>query len=441
MSRGQLTIEVRLRQQVTRLTNENKKLKEKVKVLEFTIKTLTEQNNELQRQINELKTIVFGKRKFPTLKGEFEGEEIDKKPIKRTKESYQKEMPKDSDITETVTIKKPENIGSVPTRIRTFYTIDIPEQLKAIITKHNIEQYKENGTWKSTVSIPDSKVIFGENLKAMVVLLSIELNLSYSYTINYFKTIHNIKISEGSIRNILHEKAESYSPKYESIKQEIRNDTHNHLDETSFKVKGELHYAWCFCGPIHVAYLMGVTRGKGNAEELRGNATCPMITDDYGAYKNIEGRKQLCWAHLLRHFRDPIQAPNLIDFVKERMAVEYNNLKSIFHKLEEVLTQENPLSQKEDFVLLLKTLSTIHDNDIIYIKRIKKTLSNNIDKYLTCLEFPFLPLTNNRTEQAIRKVVRKRKISYGSTSIKGGDDRRFVVNRCDLKADAFIILR
>ena len=281
------------------------------------------------------------------------------------------------------------------------------------------------------MSIPDSKVIFGENLKAMVVLLSIELNLSYSYTINYFKTIHNIKISEGSIRNILHEKAESYSVNYENIKEEIRNDTHNHLDETSYKVKGELHYAWCFCGIDYVAYLMGVTRGKGNAEELRGNATCPMITDDYGAYKNIEERKQLCWAHLLRHFRDPIQAPNLIDLVKERMVKEYENLKSIFHKLEEVLTQQNPLSQKKDFVLALKTLSTIHDNDITYIKRIKKTLSNNIDKYLTCLEFPFLPLTNNRREQAIRKVVRKRKISYGSTSVKGAYDTGVLLTVCD----------
>ena len=115
MSRGQLTIEVRLRQQVTRLTNENKKLKEKVKVLEFTIKTLTEKNNDLQRQINNLNTIVFGKKNFPHLKGEFEGEEIDKKPIKRTKESYQKEIPKDSDITEIITLKKPENRGSAPT--------------------------------------------------------------------------------------------------------------------------------------------------------------------------------------------------------------------------------------------------------------------------------------------------------------------------------------
>ena len=82
-------------------------------------------------------------------------------------------------------------------------------------------------------------------------------------------------------------------------------------------------------------------------------------------------------------------------------------------------------------VLALKTLSTIHDNDITYIKRIKKTLSNNIDKYLTCLEFPFLPLTNNRREQAIRKVVRKRKISYGSTSVKGAYDTGVLLTVCD----------
>lgn len=51
-------------------------------------------------------------------------------------------------------------------------------------------------------------------------------------------------------------------------------------------------------------FLAGESRGKGNALKLLGeNFSGFTVSDDYGAYRKLRNH-QLCWAHLLRKFRD-----------------------------------------------------------------------------------------------------------------------------------------
>lgn len=49
-------------------------------------------------------------------------------------------------------------------------------------------------------------------------------------------------------------------------------------------------------------------------------------------------------------------------------------------------------------------------------------LRGNIQKYLTCLEDPRIPLTNNQAERSLRHLVLKRKISFGSLTKKTADN-------------------
>ena len=64
-------------------------------------------------------------------------------------------------------------------------------------------------------------------------------------------------------------------------------------------------------------------------------------------------------------------------------------------------------------------ISTEHDPD--KLKAIRDSLKKRQDRYFTFFDFPDLPLDNNKAERALRKIVIKRKKSFGCRSPKGAD--------------------
>ena len=48
-------------------------------------------------------------------------------------------------------------------------------------------------------------------------------------------------------------------------------------------------------------------------------------------------------------------------------------------------------------------------------------MKGNKEKYFTFLKFPNIPLDNNKAERALRHLVIKRKISFGSKTQRGAD--------------------
>ena len=56
-----------------------------------------------------------------------------------------------------------------------------------------------------------------------------------------------------------------------------------------------------FASPEGVRYIVEDTRGKGVAIDALGEKQDRvLISDFYGAYKNLPGKKQKCWVHLMR---------------------------------------------------------------------------------------------------------------------------------------------
>ena len=94
-------------------------------------------------------------------------------------------------------------------------------------------------------------------------------------------------------------------------------------------------------------FSLGQSRGKGNAEELRGKPNSTVaggqiaITDDYGAYKNIFGRRGPCWSHPLRKFRDLKDSPSLTEEQVPRCLKMYTGFASLYKELNATLLEEN----------------------------------------------------------------------------------------------------
>src|SRR4030042_152724 len=103
--RGQITIEQRQKQIITRLQNENNKLKEQVKILEKENLLLKSKFQDVMVQLEHLKEMVFGKKKVKDDKdkkddGNSKGSGSSG-PKPRDNNSYRRPVPDESEITST----------------------------------------------------------------------------------------------------------------------------------------------------------------------------------------------------------------------------------------------------------------------------------------------------------------------------------------------------
>lgn len=225
----------------------------------------------------------------------------------------------------------------------------------------------------------------------------------------------------------------------QDIEAKIREAPAAHYDETSYPVQhgDQGNYAWVkssSSGPETVFHL-GRTRGKGNAEELRGSASNQVgVTDDYGAYNNLFTNHALCWAHPLRKFRDLAKSGALSPEHHERCRTFYDR----FHALERsvALAITAPLSAKErneaaeNVGEKIDVLMVPDAADPPALARLKSTFLENREHYLVCIRIPSVPMTNNKAERSLRHLVIKRLLSFGSRSQQGAQAMETILSVC-----------
>lgn len=399
------------------------------------IKQLTLQIEKLTLQVEELNKIVFKPKKK-----KLKSKKISKITKERTKASYKRRVPKDSEITKK--INHPIDVCPdchtklTSKKIVIFYIEDInlptekTNHLKTV-EKHFVEKGYCNKCRKyhSSIKIPTTKVVIGKNTRMYITYLAILLRSSYSQILKLFKDTYSFKLSEGEISNILNSEAQSLKPEFERLKKSIRKQAGIHMDETPYKVyTGKLgNYAWILTGTDNedVVFDIGKSRGKGVAKKLQGDTKLIGISDDYNAYSKLFKIHQLCWAHPNRKLRDLADSDKLEDKTKKHCTKVYLEFNSLYNDLQEILDKDLPTKDMEklegDFKDRLIKLSQPHKKDPDKLKRIKKGLLRNQDKYFTCLHYKGIPIDNNKAERGLRHLVLKRKISFGARTQKGAD--------------------
>lgn len=256
------------------------------------------------------------------------------------------------------------------------------------------------------------------------------MRLSFEQIKCFLSDTASLDISDGEITACLDEQAEKLSPEKDRLLTKIRGAPGRHYDETGWKVQkeGQGNYCW-ITRPTEgeeTVFLMGRSRGKGNAEELQGVVDNQVgISDDYGAYQNMFAKHQLCMAHPQRKLRDLSESMTLLQTNKSTCNKSYEAFSSLYGELEVTLAskyQKDFWLQKRDvYIKRLEAIAIIAKDDPQKLKAIKQSLTENAEKYFTCLLQPGIPADNNKAERGLRHIVLKRKISYGSKSQKGAD--------------------
>lgn len=397
----------------------------------------------LTLRVEELETMVFGRKKKKDRDSDGDSSSLSSlqtPKIQRDASTYHRAIPSPEDITEeqTHTIDTCPDCRTPLTKVKTivFYEEDIilpekPNQFRTV-AKHTIEKgyCAQCQRWRPALPLPPTPVVIGSRARAFVSYASIILRLSYEQIQHLLNDLYAFQLSQGEITNILDLEAIKLTPPFEQLKTTIRAQPGAHYDETGWKVQRENqgNHAWVMTGTQtpDAVFLMGRSRGKGNAEELMGENTQHIgISDDYGAYRNLFEKHQLCWAHPLRKLRDLTQSDTLDYKIREQCRDAYQQFASLYADLRAILAAPFDLAGRTQargiLVKRLQIIAIPHQDDPKKLATIKESLRKNTDSYFTCMTHEGIPADNNKAERALRHLVLKRKISFGSRTQKGAD--------------------
>lgn len=393
-----------------KLRQENKKLKEQVLELELKL-----EDKELQRKLLLEKMYKPNKNKDGIL-----AKPLGKKPGAK---GYQRPKPKESEITEETKFiptrcpycRRRDTLSPAKETIVKYQEdiVIIPEKIvkKYIVTKHwcsNCQEYVRSD------KVPLNIERIGPNVMAYVLYARYRLRLPYNKIQQSLKDLHNFKISEGEIAAQLEKAKEFFKSDFQAICELIKISDKVYCDETGWRVKGNNFWIWVFVTDKGTKYAIEDTRGKGIAENNLGdNENRVLISDFYAAYKNLPGKNQYCWVHLLRDS-------------KLTESQFHQDLKGIYQELTYELTKEPKQRNKKRLDKLLEEIAKkpYHQDNTNDIQKQKvQNLQRRIQKYkdqlLTCLDYKDVLPDNNTAERALRNAVVMRKIFGGSRSYQG----------------------
>lgn len=433
----------KLKKKCERLEQENRELKHKLIETEQRLMAIIEAQ---MLRIEELERMVFGRRKKKDKSDDDSDsggkEQNQQNRNNRSKDSYRREIPADSDITETKTYEL-SYCPDCGTRLIERETViryledlllslgQTPNTLKQV-EKQQIECGYCPCCRKRRTALPlrSQTVRLGENVRMFTAYLITNLGLTYDKARCLLKDLAGLQISDGEISQILLAESRKLMPAYQQLQARIRGSPVNHYDETSYPVqKGEQgNFAWIKTATdtTDAVFLLGRTRGKGNAEELRGNDKGLMLTDDYPAYKNLApGKHALCWAHPKRKFEDLAASKSLPPEKQTHCRDFYGKFCELLTDIKAVHAQPFQLAKRKQavkgFEKRIEELFALDPLDPHKLQTLKATFLENKHKYLICLLHPDVSLTNNKAERSLRPLVIKKKISFGSKTQRGAE--------------------
>jgi len=392
-------------------------------------------------RIEELERMIFGggpKKRAqadegsPEEDGALAGMKKEKK--QRSKDSYKRAIPNKVDEEKLYPLEQcPDCLTKLTDKkIRDQYLEDIIlPTLEETPATHVIKERVEKGyckncrKWKAAKAVQPSPVMLGPKVKTFIHYATYVLGLSTCQVKEMLLGMYGFAISEGEIISLQERASKTLLPEYEGIKGRIRGQPGNHFDETSWLEGKERRYAWVQVGneTEEAVFMVGETRGKGVAEKLKEDSQAVGITDCYGAYKHLFERHQICWAHLTRTARDLKNSPSLPKNKILRCKKVYSKLSELyarlltFHKNE--FDEGKGKALKKKLMKQIRRLRESKPNDPKKLKNLLQRLKTYEHALLVCLEKPGIPPDNNKAERKIRKLVLKRKNSFGTKTPKG----------------------
>ena len=311
-------------------------------------------------------------------------------------------------------------VGSV---IGIRQSVDIPLPIQAVVTEHQIIAKKCSCGKCCEADFPKhvrSNISYGPNIRAIVTYFSCSQYISYKRLTEIVHNCFGLKMSQGTIDNILLDMEQKSEPAYQEIRARLEESKVAGADETGVNINGELHWGWTFQSDKLTYVFNDKSRGKVAIDKhfTYGLPNTILVSDRHASYFNMDvAGHQICLAHILRDLTYLTElyanqtwscdlAKLIRDAIHERKTELWENI------------DRNTILDRFKKILITST-------DILHLKiiAIQKSLINHKDHVFKFLFHPEVPYDNNGSERVVRSFKIKQKISgsFRSPDGKGAD--------------------
>lgn len=263
----------------------------------------------------------------------------------------------------------------------------------------------------------------GPGLVAWGVMMSAQYHLSMRQTQSLLLEQWQLPFSVGAISQSQDKALNWLAPHYADIGVYVREQKVAHADETRIFFGSTCYWLWSLCTTSVLYLMVHYSRGKGAASELLKGFHGYLVTDHFASY-NVHPRhmRQLCWAHLARHFRAISERPGFAGKTGARLLFASDTVFRTRHRFDNGEISEKiyrrrmkRIRQSFSYWLDLGSIASGHRRTTRQCRHLLK----DEEMCWTFLSDNRIPLTNNTAEQSLRGYVIWRKLSFAVQSGQG----------------------
>lgn len=296
--------------------------------------------------------------------------------------------------------------------------IDIPPIIPTITEYRNYEVMCNCGHCQKE-EYPQgvtNHVQYGPNIQSIVIYQNVYQYVPFKRLQDFFAKIMGLKISKGTLENIIRRTSKKAENTYEQLRKVIEVSFFVGSDETGAKLKGKKMWFWVWQSAIVTYIVAACTRSKQVIQDTfpDGLPNSILCSDRLAAQlSTVSKGTQICLVHLLRDLNYLIEkeqtewAKSFKQLLKDaiKLKQEQAQYDKTDEKVVDIENRANKLLEKS-FDELNWTKENHHKTMTFYKGMVK----------LRHALFPFLyhkavPPDNNSSERAVRPIKVKMKIS------------------------------
>jgi transposase len=410
--------------------------------LERRLAVLEASNQRLEGELRELRRLLeesqhAAKRQAaPFSKGEPKADPKTpgRKPGKKYGKKGHRPPPQPQQIDETYDAPLPDACphcgGSVEeTRVAPQYQVEIPR--KPIHRQFNVhighcqdcgQRLQGRHPLQTSDALGAAASQLGPDAQAGITLFNKRLGVSHGKIVQALGDFFGIHLTRGGSAHAMLRAARRCEPVYQEIRLVIHRARRLAVDETGWRIGGDLAWLHVWVARLATGYLIDPRRDADQLEALIGlDYDGCLIHDGWSSYDRFQQAvHQQCLAHPLRRARDLLQSATrgavrfprqVIGLFQEGLAVRD---RFVAGRLSAARMEEIRWELTMRLGDRVRSLKRNADNE-----RFAKHLEHYLFDWFTFLEVPGLDATNYRAEQAIRPAVVNRKVWGGNRTPTG----------------------
>jgi transposase len=264
----------------------------------------------------------------------------------------------------------------------------------------------------------------GPRLVATVAMMTGAYRLSKRLAVDFMRNILGVPMSLGSVTACEQLASDALSQPVRQAREFVKSQPIKHADESGWfeGPRRARAWLWTVSTTLVTVFMIQASRGKDVASMLLGEALGVLITDRWSAYAWWPlGRRQLCWAHIKRHFQRMKEAGGRAGRIGAKLVALEQRLFGLWHRVRDGTLERSSFRTLASRIrcqvraLLEEGMRCPHAwtaSTCSELLAVEKAL-------WTFARVEGVEPTNNTAERAIRPGVIWRKISFGTHSVRG----------------------